>query len=38
VTRARTAAEQARRVPALMASREVLPPAQPDRLARVGDR
>jgi methionine sulfoxide reductase heme-binding subunit len=38
VTRARAAAARAGRVPALMASREALTPAQPDRLARVGDR
>jgi methionine sulfoxide reductase heme-binding subunit len=38
VIRARTAAARAGRVPALMASREVLVPAQRDRLARVGDR
>jgi methionine sulfoxide reductase heme-binding subunit len=38
VTRARTAAERARRIPALMASRPALAPAQPGRLARVGDR
>jgi methionine sulfoxide reductase heme-binding subunit len=35
---ARAAAARAGRVPALMASREALTPAQPDRLARVGDR
>jgi methionine sulfoxide reductase heme-binding subunit len=38
VIRARAAAARAGRVPALMASREVLVPAQRDRLARVGDR
>jgi methionine sulfoxide reductase heme-binding subunit len=38
VARARAAAARTGPVPALMASREVLAPAQPDRLARVGDR
>jgi len=38
VARARAAMPRASRVPGLTASRRVLAPAQPDRLARVGDR
>ena len=38
VARSRAAAPRASRVPGLMAPRGVVGPAQPDRLARVGDR